>query len=169
MAKLNKIVLHWTAGGKQPNTTDLKHYHFLVDGDGLIRQGIHSPEDNENCKDGQYAAHTGGGNTGAIGLALCGMVGYNDTTKECIDSTNMVTRVQFEAMFSYTAMLCKKYNIPIKNVTTHAEFGLTHPKTSSKGKIDINYIPYAGLEGVEECGDYIRNKIQWYYERKNNG
>lgn len=165
MAKLNKIILHWTAGGKQPNTTDLEHYHFVVDGDGLVRQGKYKPEDNENCKDGKYAAHTGGGNTGAIGIALCGMLGYNDTTKECVDNNNMLSRKQFEAMFNYTSMLCKKYNIPVSNVITHAEFGLSNPKSSSKGKIDINYIPYADLEGVSECGEYIRNKVQWYYER----
>ncbi len=65
---MNKIIIHWTAGTYQPNTTDLEHYHFLIDGEGKKHNGKYKPEDNENCNDGKYAAHTGGGNTGALPL-----------------------------------------------------------------------------------------------------
>lgn len=59
-----KIIVHWTAGGYTPNSVDLKHYHYLIDGNGNVNHGIYKPEDNLNCNDGKYAAHTGGGNTG---------------------------------------------------------------------------------------------------------
>ena len=77
MSVLNKICLHWTGGANFPCETDLKAYHFCVDKLGRIYQGKYFPEDNLNCKDGKYAKHCGGGNTGCIGLSLCGMAGFN--------------------------------------------------------------------------------------------
>lgn len=165
MAKLSRIIVHWTAGGKEPNPHDLQAYHYLIDGEGLVRKGTYAPEDNEDCKDGRYAAHTGGGNTGSIGVAVCGMAGYNKNYKTKVKPEYAVSRSQMEKMFSFIARLCGKYNIPINKVITHAEFGLANPNTSSKGKIDISYIPHEDLSGIEECGDYIRNKVQWYKER----
>ena len=165
MGKLNKIIIHWTGGHTHPCQEDLEAYHFLVDGDGLVHPGVYEPEDNIDCYDGKYAQHCGGGNTGAIGVSACGMWKYNSKTHTCEDSKDMITHVQMEALYSWVAYLCKKYSIPIKNVMTHAEFGLTHPKSTSKGKTDINIIPWENLYGVEKVGDYIRNKIQWYYER----
>ena len=74
---MKRIILHWTAGAYQPNSTDYEHYHYLVTGDGLVVKGKYKPEDNKNCNDGKYAAHTGGGNTGSIGIAMCGMMNYS--------------------------------------------------------------------------------------------
>lgn len=165
MGKLNKIIVHWTAGHTHPCEEDLNAYHFVVDGDGLIHTCYHEPEDNIDCKDGNYAQHCGGGNTGAIGVAACGMWGYNDSTRTCKDSKDMLTHTQMEALFAWVAYLCKKYSILPKQVLTHAEFGKAHPKSSSAGKIDINIIPWDNVYGIKETGDYIRNKVQWYYER----
>ena len=61
---MKRIILHWSAGSYKPNSTDMAHYHYLIDGDGEIKEGFLKPEDNLNCNDGRYAAHTGGGNTG---------------------------------------------------------------------------------------------------------
>ena len=72
---MKRIIIHWTAGTYQPNNTDFEHYHYLVNGDGMVINGKFKPEDNLNCNDGKYAAHTGGGNTGSIGIAMCGMSG----------------------------------------------------------------------------------------------
>ena len=47
----------------------------------------------------------------------------------------------------------------------NAEFGQLYPKTSSSGKIDINSIPYAKVSGIKTCGDYLRNKINWYFQK----
>lgn len=70
-------------------------------------------------------------------------------------------------MFSLCASLCKQYGIKITTdtVLTHYEFGLKHPKTSSAGKIDINFIPHTPELLPNEIGAFIRNKIKWYYER----
>lgn len=167
--KLTKIILHWTAGGYYPNATDKHHYHYLIDKDGKVYEGDFSPEDNLNCNDGKYAAHCGGGNTGAIGISLCGMYGYKNSKNP---GKSFITRKQCESMFHLCAILTKKYNIPLENVMTHAEFGLHNPKTSSRGKIDITALPPCYDMGVtRQClgkdnrigyGDFIRGKIKLY-------
>lgn len=164
---MKKIIIHWTAGTNQPCNTDYEHYHFLVNKDGVIIAGKYSPEDNENCNDGKYAQHCGGGNTGAIGVSMCGMYVPKNV---CIKETKYpLTKIQCEAMFKLVAELCKKYNIPITNKTvlTHYEFGQANPKTSSFGKIDIVYLPaYPDIE-KNKMGDFIRNKIRWYFDKLN--
>ena len=32
---IKKIVLHWSASQYEPNKTDLEHYHFSLNGDGV--------------------------------------------------------------------------------------------------------------------------------------
>lgn len=160
---LNKITLHWTAGRSIPTAEELKHYHFLIDSNGLVYKGTYSPEDNINCNDGKYAQHCGGGNTGNIGISFCGCYVPN-----CIPVKNSkfpLTRVQLERGFKLAAELCKKYNIPIDkdHVFTHYEFGKAHPKTSSAGKIDITYMHPFPNETKLTCGDFIRTKVKWYF------
>lgn len=162
---MKRIVLHWTAGGNYPNATDLEHYHFLIDKDGKVYNGVYKPEDNLNCNDGKYAKHTGGGNTGSIGVAVCGMADYKGKLS---DTKYPLTAVQVEKMFSFTAELCKKYCIPITpdTVLTHYEFGKSHPNTSSAGKIDITILPpYLSIK-PQQVGDFIRKKVKWYFQNK---
>lgn len=149
------IVFHWTGGNYTPCSVDLEHYHYLIDGQGGVHTGKYTPEDNINCNDGKYAAHCGGGNTGRIGLAIC-----------CRKDLNTLpTRKQVEAMCNLAAQLCYVYGLKPIDCITHAEFGQANPKTTSYGKIDINELPYAAVKGVKPCGDYLRNKIQWYYNK----
>lgn len=158
MTSLSKITFHYTAGTYIPNETDKQAYHFLVDGNGAIYSGKYKPEDNINCKDGVYARHCGGGNTGNIGIALCGMFNKDKYP---------IRRIQLERACKLAAELCDKYGIRISNrtVLTHAEFGKLNPNTSSYGKIDINNLPCVCVYGVTPVGNWIRNKVQWYKER----
>lgn len=156
---MKRIIIHWTAGTNYPNADDLMHYHFVIDKDGKIYSGKYKPEDNLNCCDGKYAQHTGGGNTGSIGVAVCGMADFNGK----IESTKYpLSAVQIEKLFSFCAELCKKYNIPITSdtVMTHYEFGRAYPKTSSKGKIDIIYLSSYPSVKRDDIGDFIRGKIR---------
>lgn len=162
---MKRIILHWTAGAYKPNEIDKQHYHYLIDDTGKVYNGNHKPEDNLNCSDGNYAAHTGGGNTGAIGVAVCGM--YNYSPSKGIKSTSYpLTKTQCERMFKLTAELCKKYNLPINSdtVMTHYEFGKKHPDTTSSGKIDITVLPEYTVSS-DNIGDFIRNKAKWYYDK----
>ena len=158
---MKRIILHWTAGTYFPNSTDLSHYHYVIDKNGKVYNGKYKPEDNENCNDGKYAAHTGGGNTGSIGISVCGMAGFNSRNNP---GRYLIAQKQMEAAFKLCAELCKRYSIPITNQTvlTHYEFGLANPRTTSAGKIDISYIPYCPEIPARSVGDYIRNKVKWY-------
>ena len=162
MAGLNKITIHWTAGTNYPNEHDKKCYHFLVDKDGKVINGVYRPEDNINCNDGKYAQHCGGGNTGNIGISMCGMAGF---TSRANVGKYPITAKQFEACCKKVAELCLRYNILVsdKTVFTHMEFGKTHPNTTSAGKIDICYLPHQPQLKSNEIGNYIRNKVLWYY------
>lgn len=153
-----------TAGAYKPNATDLAHYHYLIDDEGKVYEGNFKPEANLNCQDGVYAAHCGGGNTGAIGVALCGMAGYKSPQNV---GKYPLKQIQFERAYKLCAQLCKKYALDINPITvmTHYEFGKRNPQTSSAGKIDINFIPYNPTLKPDEVGDFIRGKVRWYYER----
>lgn len=162
MAKLNRIIIHWTAGQYMPNDNDRKHYHYMIDNFGRIHNGKFRPEDNISCIDGRYAEHTGGGNTGSIGIAICGMLGYQSPEKQ---GAYPLKLQQCEAAWKYIAGVCKRYNIPVtpQTVMTHMEFGKAHPASTSAGKIDICYLP--PYRNVKDVGDFIRQKISWYLEK----
>lgn len=164
MTSLNKITIHWTAGLYVPTFHELSSYHFLIDNTGKCWNGLNKPEDNLNCKDNKYAAHTGGGNTGNIGIAMCAMAGFKNAHNI---GDSPITKIQFEACMQKVAELCLKYGIPVTSQTvfTHYEFGLRNPKTSSKGKIDIIHIPPYSWVSASECGQFIRSKVKWYIEK----
>jgi hypothetical protein len=164
---MKRICMHWTAGGLTPNATDKKYYHLLVTKNKVIlgKYPIKANDRTLDPRETGYAAHCGGGNSYAIGIALCG----HPTNHKAL-----FTRSQVELMCYTIADLCKEYNIPITpdTVYTHYEFGLKNPKTSSRGKPDISSLPYPLLINnvirklkPEEVGDYLRNKVQWYYDK----
>jgi N-acetyl-anhydromuramyl-L-alanine amidase AmpD len=164
---MKRIIIHWTAGGHFPTADEKTHYHFLVDKDGNVHKGRFRPEDNKVCKPELYAAHTGGGNTGSIGVALCAMMGFRDKNRV---GSYPLTLVQFEAAMKLCAQLSAKYGFAVtpETVMTHYEFGLANPKSSSAGKIDIIHIPPYPWISQAEAGNFIRAKIKWYKEKLNN-
>ena len=164
---MKRIILHWSGGAYKPNAKEKRCYHYLIDGEGEVHNGDFTPEDNLNCNDGKYAAHTGGGNTGSIGIALCGMLDYSYNGKIRKLGEYPLKQIQFERAYELCAQLCKKYALDINPITvmTHYEFGKRNLQTSSAGKIDINFIPYNPTLKPDEVGDFIRDKVRWYYER----
>lgn len=166
---MKRIIIHWNAGQNTPNADDFIHYHFMY-GNGKITAGKYKPEDNENTRDGNYAAHTGGLNTGSLGLALCGNLNFNSQTHA---TPYPLQKQDFENMCKDAAKFAKKWNIPIKlgSVMTHYEVGQLvkennikrTPLTSANlGKIDIIYLPFYPDVTPEKMGDFIREKIEWY-------
>lgn len=158
---MKRVILHWSAGKYIPNSCDLNHYHYLVDGDGLLYNGEFHPNDNRDCTDGKYAKHTGGGNTDSIGVAMCAMYGYKNP-KQVGDYP--ITAVQFERTMKLCAELLAQYKLPISPTTlmTHYEFGQQHPQTTSYGKIDITYLPPFPNIHQNDIGAFIRSKVKWY-------
>lgn len=163
---MKRIIIHWTAGIYYPTNYEKEHYHFLVDKDGKIHNGKFSPNDNKNCTDGKYAQHTGGGNTGSIGIAICGMAGFKN--KSSIGNYPILKK-QFESCMEFCAKLVKTYGLQIndQSIMTHYEFGKKNPKTTSAGKIDIIYLPPYNWVEKDEIGQFIRAKIKWYLQRIN--
>lgn len=164
---MKKIILHWTGGPAQPSFIEKSYYHYLIDQKGHIHNGIFPPEVNfcnlsEKPPNYRYAKHTGGGNSFSVGVAFCGMLGFHSLNPATTDFP--LTKIQLEAGFKFVASLLKKYNIPLSKSTvfTHYEFGLLHPNTTSRGKIDINFLPPYSSVSSNLVGDFIRNKIAFY-------
>lgn len=162
---MKRIIIHWTAGTYYPTEYEKEHYHYLVDKDGKIHNGKFRPEDNEICKQGKYAAHTGGGNTGSIGVSICAMAGFKNKLNI---GKFPILKKQFENTMAFCADLAIKYKLEVspQTVMTHYEFGLKNPKTTSAGKIDITYLPPYNWVNKEEIGSFIRSKIKWYIQKK---
>ena len=152
-----------TAGTNKPCAEDLQHYHFVIDSDGKIHEGKFKPEDNENTLDNYYAMHTGGGNTGSIGIAFAGM--YVPRNADIKTSKYPLTPKQLEAGWKLGAGLCKKYKLNLNDpltIQTHYGFGKRHPKTASAGKIDIIYLhafPHLHKDDIEK---FFLQKVKWY-------
>lgn len=164
--KIKRIVLHWTGGTYKPNSVDLEHYHFLIDNKGEVYKGRFSINNNFVCKEDEngkplYAAHCGGGNTGAIGIAFCGMLGYKNFQDI---GKYPLKKEQIEKGCKFIAEFCYKNFLDTSIIVTHREFGITNPNTSSKGKIDISYLPPYPFLKPDEIGNFLRSKIKWYYE-----
>ena len=118
---MKRIIIHWTGGASVPNSHEKSCYHYLVDKFGKIYNGKFKPEANEICHSGMYAPHTGGGNTGSIGISMCGMLGYKNIKNV---GNFPITKIQFEATMQLVAKIAKKYNIQItpQTVMTHYEW-----------------------------------------------
>lgn len=152
---MKRIIIHHTAGTYIPNSTDKKAYHYLVDNNGKVFEGIYKPEDNENCNDGKYAAHTLKGNTGSIGVSACCNMKFNLTTKV---SPYPLTLTQFKSICKLCSELCKKYKISVDNIFTHYGFDLAH--NIKQGKVDITYLPFKPELNPIQVQNYFRNEIK---------
>lgn len=161
---MQRIIWHWTGGGHRPNDYDRSAYHYIIDGDGDVHEGVHQPEANRrivNGNDGStYAAHVGGLNTGSIGVSVAAMVGAQDRPFNAGNAP--IREAQITAMVALTARLCGRYGIPVGRRTTlsHAEVGPTLG-VPQPGKWDITWLP--GTDGVSpavEVGDTLRSRLQ---------
>lgn len=157
---MKRIIIHWTAGGHKASDLDRSHYHFVIEGDGNIVDGVHPPEANAGpLVPGHYAAHTLNGNTGSIGVALAAMIGAQDRPFKA--GRAPITGQQIEALASLCASLCRTYRIEVarETVLSHAEVQPTLG-IKQRGKWDISWIPgMAGPRDPVEVGDILRAKV----------
>jgi N-acetyl-anhydromuramyl-L-alanine amidase AmpD len=156
---MKRVILHWTAGTNNANALDRRYYHYLIQGDGSIVQGDYTPEDNLETADGRYAAHVKNANTGAIGVALCGMLGAVESPFN--PGQYPITEEQWIVACEMISGLCKRYAIPVtpSTVLTHAEVQGTL-KIAQSGKWDITRLPWEpGIVGATAVGDHLRQMI----------
>lgn len=162
---MKRIIIHWTAGGPKANHVDRKHYHYIVNQDLTVTKGEHDVLDNENCADNDYAAHTGQGNTGSIGVSMAGMQSFSMKTKSTPYPLN---KKQFELMCYVVASLADEYNIVPSLVTIDTHYTYNQKHNITTGKIDIVYLPFIPRLKPLEILPFIVNKVNWYYSKIKN-
>ena len=157
---MKRIILHWSAGSHTASSVDKEHYHFIVNGDGTVVRGDHKVEDNLSTADGVYAAHTKGANTGAIGVAMAGMLGAEGPGKL---GKFPLTKKQWDACMALVKKLAAQYKIPVtpSTILSHAEVQSTLG-IRQNGKVDISFgVPgKPDLRTARACGDYIRSLVK---------
>lgn len=157
---MKRIIMHWTAGGNRATDLDRSHYHFIVEGDGNIVEGIHRPEANAGAlKPGRYAAHTLNCNTGSIGVAVAAMLGAQE--KPFSAGRHPITKAQLGALAMLCASLCRAYKIDVRRdtVLSHAEVQPTLG-IAQRGKWDIAWLPGMDKPGNPVAvGDRLRDLI----------
>jgi hypothetical protein len=157
---MKRLIWHWTAGTNKASATDKRHYHGIIEGDGRFVAGDRLPEANLDTSDGDYAAHTRGTNTGAIGLALAAMAGAKE--RPFSPGKYPITQKQLEALVAETADLCETYGIPVtrRTVLSHAEVQPTLG-VKQRGKWDIMWLP--GMTAPDDpvvVGDRLRAMVK---------
>lgn len=165
---MKRIILHHTAGLHKPNSVDLEHYHFIVDGEGQVHKGKHPVLANaagKPLRSGHYAAHTANLNTDSIGVSVAAM--HNGQWKTPRSSAYFPTRQQLDAFLKLAAELAAAYKIPVRRDTilSHAEVEQTLGVRQA-GKWDFDYDPYGVLASRDPVavGDMLRLKISEYLE-----
>lgn len=155
-AKMQRIIVHWTAGQHAASAIDREHYHILIEGDGKPVRGKPSIALNEAPVRPGYAAHTLNCNSGSVGVALCGMAGATEAPFDA--GRQPITAAQWEVLPSVLADLCRRYGIPVTPATvlTHAEVQATLG-IPQRGKWDIARLPFVrSLDSAAKVGDAMR-------------
>lgn len=159
-----RIIWHHTAGGYHPNAVDRAAYHRLIDGEGVVHDGLHPISANAPGKAlvaGQYAAHCLNLNSGSIGVAVCAMA--NAVWSAPATWTHPVKAGQVDALIRETARLCVQYGITPGPRTTlsHAEVQPTLG-VAQKNKWDFDYsLPGRrdGSRDPQRIGDELRAEV----------
>lgn len=156
---MERVIIHWTAGGPSASDVDKWHYHWIIQQDLRVVEGDEGVTDNVVTGDGDYAAHTLRLNTGSIGVALDGMHGARERPFSPVGFP--ITERQLEMTAQVVAGICTKYKIPVtrETVLTHAEVEPTL-KVPQRAKWDIARLPWrSDLKGAIRVGDFIRELV----------
>jgi hypothetical protein len=158
-ANMERIHVHWTAGGHKANATDKAHYHILIEGDGNLVRADKSIKANERGSRLSQASHTLNANTGAIGVSMCCMAGATETPFDA--GRSPMTQVQWDTMVEVVADLAKRYGIFVtpKTILTHAE---VEPNLGirQRQKWDITRLAFdSSVKGHAAVGDKMRREV----------
>jgi len=155
-AAMQRIIVHWTAGGHKATTFDKAHYHILIEGDGTVVRGTPTIDLNQSPVRAGYAAHTLNCNSGSIGVSLACMAGARENPFS--PGQAPMTQAQWDKLPYVLATLCERYNIPVtpKTVLSHAEVQ-ANLGIAQKGKWDIARLAFdPSIVGAKACGDIFR-------------
>lgn len=155
-AKMDRIIVHWTAGAHRASELDRGHYHILIEADGRLVRGKPSIRANQAPAGAGYAAHTLGCNSGSIGVSLCCMAGAVENPFDA--GSAPMTRAQWDRLPEVLADLCRRYAIAVgpRTVLSHAEVQDTLG-IRQRGKWDIARLAFdPSVRGAKACGDLFR-------------
>lgn len=157
-AKMQRIVVHWTAGAHIPNEVDRRAYHILIRGDGDLARGVHPITANAAPIGAAYAAHTRNLNGGSIGVSLCGMMGAHEVPFQ--PGPQPITEAQWRILPLVLRDLCQRYGIAVtpQTVLSHAEVQPTLG-VAQTAKWDISVLPWSGVTGARRIGDLMRAAV----------
>ena len=156
---MDRIIVHWTAGGNSASELDLQHYHIIIEGDGSLVRGKPSIASNASPLRPGYAAHTLNCNSGSIGVALAGMAGAVENPFD--PGRAPITAAQWSKLASLLADLCEFYDIDVTptKVLTHAEVQ-SNLGIQQRGKWDIAALPFdpSFPRSAKAVGDRMRRE-----------
>jgi len=142
---MNRIIWHHTGGQYNPNATDRRAYHQIIDGDGQVHSGQFEIAANApgQLRKGAYAAHTRHLNGGSIGVSIAAMAG--GAWSDPFGGQYPVKPAQVDALMRETGRLCGVYGIEVgaRTVLSHAEVQTTLGVQQSN-KWDFDYDPRGG-------------------------
>ena len=156
---MKRVIAHWSAGGHKVSEIDREHYHIIWGGDGIPVRGDHAISDNVTAGDGDYAAHTGGCNTGSIGVSLACMAGAVESP---FDTGRFpMTARQWDAMIEASPSSASSTGFPVtpQTVLSHAEVQKTLG-IRQRGKWDFTRLSFdPSVVGAKACGDRMRSEV----------
>jgi hypothetical protein len=161
--KVQRIVLHWSAGRYTPSEYDRRHYHCLIDGDGHPVRG--------RFEAGESAISTRNLNTGTYAISIAAMVGAREGGPygEC-----PMTSLQYERAAQAAAEVVAAYNLALtpRTVLSHEEvtyvYGpLADPpgpeRLRQRGRWDVSQLPWEYPHRPKpEVWQLFRDKVAWY-------
>lgn len=162
--KLFGVVWHWTGGTHQANSIDVQHYHWIVNGDGSVVQGVSATRNFHPCP-ANYGAHTRNLNSGwlAISLSCLGGPGTNENNQ----GQWPMTKAQADVMVAISAQLAEHYGIPVQRPTKADRRGfLSHAEVqdalgiAQAGKWDFTVCYDPKVRGAKNVGDFFRQQVR---------
>jgi hypothetical protein len=160
---INRIVWHWTVSGYTPNSSSLKAYNYVIDGDGRVHSGVPDRGNfsGASMAKGTYAAHTRGLNTGSLGISIASMIGAKEIPFTAGPSP--MKENQINALLKLTAEKMTQYNIELspRFTLSHAEVQPTLGVKQS-GKWDYMWLPgMANTAPSIDIGNILRERLSW--------
>lgn len=156
-----RIILHWTGGPHRANSVDRKAYHYIVEHDGNLVQGVHPVAHNmRRLTDDNYARHTGGFNSFSVGVSFAGMLNAVSAARP---GPAPLKPGQVMAGLRFVAECCTAWNLNPRDpdhVFHHREAWELHRVKGKVNhqKLDITFLPFMPELGFSETGPWLRRK-----------
>jgi len=156
---MKRIIMHWTAGAPGVIPIEADSYHFIINADGSVVEGVPVERNIPPLVNGAYAAHTANANSWSIGISVDAMAGAQE--RPFAPGKYPITVEQLEGLVRCAAEQASKYGIPVtrQTVLSHAEVQPTLG-IPQRQKWDIMWIPGMLEPGNPVAvGDVLRAKI----------